>query len=125
MAEDDVNIEVWRDTDTDIPITMKSVGNIGGFKLRFAMKADLDGEDKITKLDTNNGGDDAQIEVTVGGDASTKGQILVKILDTDTDGLAVNSGRRYTDYLWGLKRDDAGLETVLVEGLLRLRAAAV
>jgi hypothetical protein len=76
-----------------------------GFALSFMIKrraSDLDADALVT-LTTSGGA------ISISGAAAT-----VSVADTDTDSLSAGS------YAWELKRTDAGAETVLGYGQLRL-----
>jgi hypothetical protein len=97
-------IRIIRAQDLVFQFTMATPQDITGWSITFAVNDSLGGTNRITK--TVGSG----ITITDPG----RGVIQVAIAKTDTNSLNIQ------DYVWGLKRTDAGNNVMLARGELIL-----
>jgi len=107
MAENQ-DISMFRGEDKILECTLIPVTNIAGWTLAFTLRSTPESTDALIEKTTGAG-----ITITV----PATGVFQVALADTDT-AAALQPGRYYYD----CKRTNAGLETILVYGILELLA---
>lgn len=111
----------YRGTDKEIRVTLTTNGDISAWQIEANIRREAVSDDPplITKRTANMaGGSTSQIIIDTAGSGATPGVFRILVNDTDTEGLAPR------DYIWDVKRMDAGNEDVLAIGKLRVKAGA-